>query len=106
MEMSVAKDFGKADRYEGRKIHRLWRELEQGMFPFMMNEVGVLTEKNRLLVSVCEAVVEPESFAYAKWKGVGRHAPALLVQGERPRRRLPPLTRYDLAHKTARQLTF
>ena len=40
MEMSVAKDFGKADRYEGRKIHRLWRELEQGMFLFMMNEVG------------------------------------------------------------------
>lgn len=34
METSVAKDFDKADRYEGRKIHRLWRELEQGMFPF------------------------------------------------------------------------
>ena len=72
MKTSVAKDFDKADRYEGGKIHRLWRELEQGMFPFMMNEVGELTEKNRLFVAVCEAVVEPESFAYAKWKGVGR----------------------------------
>ena len=51
-ETSVAKDFDKADRYEGRKIHRLWRELEQGMFPFMMNEVGELTEKNGLFVSV------------------------------------------------------
>ena len=26
MKTSVAKDFDKADSYEGRKIHRLWRE--------------------------------------------------------------------------------
>lgn len=37
------------------------------MFSFMMNEGGELTEKNRLIVSVFEGVVEPESFAYAKW---------------------------------------
>ncbi len=30
MKTSVAKDFDKADRHEGREIHRLWRELEQG----------------------------------------------------------------------------
>ena len=30
----------------------------------MMNKVGAQTEKNRLFVAVCEAVVKLESFAY------------------------------------------
>lgn len=58
--------------YEGRDFRRLWGGLSQGVFPFMMNEVGELTEKNRLFVAVCEAEVKPETFDYAKWKGVGR----------------------------------
>ena len=61
--------------YEGGKIHCLWRALEQGLFPFMMNEVGELTEKNKVFVAVCEAAVKPETFEYAKWKGIG-HSPA------------------------------
>ena len=61
MGTSAVKDFGKADMHEGRKIHRLRRELERGMLPFMMNEVGELTEKNKLFVAVCEAVVKSEA---------------------------------------------
>ena len=38
----------------------------------MMNEVGELTEKNKVFVAVCEAAVKPETFEYAKWKGIGR----------------------------------
>ena len=44
--------------YEMPKIHSLWRALEQGLFPFMMNEVGVLTPNNKQFVAVCEAVVK------------------------------------------------
>ena len=38
----------------------------------LMNEVGELTEKNKVFVAVCEAAVKPETFEYAKWKGIGR----------------------------------
>ena len=38
METSMAEDFDKMYKCGGRKIHRLWRELEQGMFLFMMNK--------------------------------------------------------------------
>ena len=58
--------------YEGHDFLRLWGGVSQGVFPFMLNEVGELTDKNRLLVVVCESIVKPEEFAYAKWKGVGR----------------------------------
>ena len=58
--------------YEGLKIHSLWRAFEQRLFPFVMNDVGELTEKNKLFVAVCEAAVKPETFEYAKWKGIGR----------------------------------
>lgn len=34
----------------------------------------MLVEKNRLFVAVCEAVVKPKSFVYAKWKGGRGHA--------------------------------
>ena len=44
----------------------------QRTFPFMEEEVGELGPKARLFVTVCETVVKPETFKYAKWKGVGR----------------------------------
>lgn len=37
----------------------------------MEEEVGELGSKVRLFVTVCEAVVKPETFEYAKWKGGG-----------------------------------
>ena len=58
-------------REEGNFL-RLWGALAQGVFPFMMNEVGELTDKNKLFVTVCEAVVKPEMFEYAKKKATGR----------------------------------
>lgn len=58
--------------YEGRDFLRLWGGLSQGVFPFMLNEVGELTDKNRLFVVVCESTVKPEEFEYARWKGIGR----------------------------------
>lgn len=51
---------------------RLWGGLVQRTFPFMEEEVGELGPKARLFVTVCETVVKPETFKYAKWKGVGR----------------------------------
>ena len=56
----------------GRNFLRLWREVAQGTFPFMREEVGELDEKARLFVMICEAIVKPEAFDYAKWKGLGR----------------------------------
>ena len=50
---------------------RLWGGLVQRTFPFMEEEVGELGPKARLFVTVCETVVKPETFKYAKWKGVG-----------------------------------
>ena len=72
MKASNSKGDTRTVGYEGGKIHCLWRALEQGLFPFMMNEVGELTEKNKVFVAVCEAAVKPETFEYAKWKGIGR----------------------------------
>ena len=72
MEASNSKGDARTVGYEGGKIHCLWRALEQGLFPFMMNEVGELTEKNKVFVAVCEAAVKPETFESAKWKGIGR----------------------------------
>ena len=54
---------------------RLWGGLVQRTFPFMEEEVGELGPKARLFVTVCETVVKPETFKYAKWKGVGPHVP-------------------------------
>ena len=71
MKASNSKGDARTLWYEGGKIHCLWRALEQGLFPFMMNEVGELTEKNKVFVAVCEAAVKPETFEYAKWKGIG-----------------------------------
>jgi hypothetical protein len=72
MKASNSKGDARTVGYEGGKIHCLWRALEQGLFPFMMNEVGGLTEKNKVFVAICEAAVKPETFEYAKWKGIGR----------------------------------
>jgi hypothetical protein len=55
MKASNSKGDARMVGYEGGKIHCLWRALEQGLFPFMMNEVGELTEKNKVFVAVCEA---------------------------------------------------
>ena len=44
-----------------RNFLRLWSEVAQGMFPFMMEELGELDEKARLFVMVCESVVKPEA---------------------------------------------
>ena len=43
-----------------------------GYVPFMREEFGELDEMDRLFVTVCESVVKPEAFEYAKWKGIGR----------------------------------
>ena len=48
MKASNSKEDARTVGYEGGKIHCLWRALEQGLFPFMMNEVGELTEKNKV----------------------------------------------------------
>lgn len=55
-----------------RNFLRLWSEVAQGMFPFMREEFGELDEMDRIFVTVCESVVKPEAFEYAKWKGIGR----------------------------------
>ena len=72
MKANKPKEDPRAVGYEGRNFLRLWGSLAQGLFPFMMNEVGDLTEKNKLFVTVCEAVVKPEDFEYAKRKDTGR----------------------------------
>lgn len=55
-----------------RNFLRLWGEVAQRMFPFMMEELGELDEMAKCFVMICESVVKPEAFAYAKWKGIGR----------------------------------
>ena len=57
MKASNSKEDARTVGYEGGKIHCLWRALEQGLFPFMMNEVGELTEKNKVFVAVCHALL-------------------------------------------------
>ena len=41
MKASNSKGDARTVGYEGGKIHCLWRALEQGLFPFMMNEGGL-----------------------------------------------------------------
>ena len=72
MKTNERQDDGRIFSYEGRDFLRLWGGLAQGVFPFVMDEVGELTDKNRLFVVVCEATMKPEEFEYARWKGVGR----------------------------------
>lgn len=43
--------------YEGSDFLRLWGGLSQGVFPFMMNEVGELTEKNKLFAAALRLAV-------------------------------------------------
>ena len=45
-----------------RNFRRLWREVAQGMFPFMMEELGELDEVTRFFVMICESIVKPETF--------------------------------------------
>ena len=66
------KDAYNGSRRTGERFLRLWSELAQGVFPFIMEEVGELDYDHRLFVSVCEAVIDPKEFEYAKWCGNGR----------------------------------
>ena len=65
------KDAYNGSRRMGERFLRLWSELAQGVFPFIMEEVGELDYDHRLFVSVCEAVIDPKEFEYAKWCGNG-----------------------------------
>lgn len=51
MKASNSKGDARTVGHEGGKIHCLWRAFEQGLFPFMMNEVGELAEKNKVFVA-------------------------------------------------------
>jgi len=56
----------------GDRFHELWRELEQGVFPWIEDNFGEMDENHRLFMAVCEAVIDVDAFRYAKWKGNGR----------------------------------
>ena len=56
----------------GARFMRLWGELSQKVFPFVMDEVGELDQDHKLFVAVCEAVIDTDEFNYAKWIGNGR----------------------------------
>ena len=53
-------------------IRGLWDELNQGLFPWIDDDIGELDARHRLFMAVCEAVIRPREFDYAKWKGNGR----------------------------------
>ena len=53
-------------------IRGLWDELNQGLFPGIDDNIGELDAAHRLFMAVCEAVIRPREFEYAKWKGNGR----------------------------------
>ena len=53
-------------------IRGLWDELNQGLFPWIDDNIGELDARHRLFIAVCEAVIRPSEFDYAKWKGNGR----------------------------------
>mgnify|MGYP000033727779 FL=1 len=52
-------------------IRGLWDELNQGLFPWIEDNIGELDARHRLFMAVCEAVIRPREFDYAKWKGNG-----------------------------------
>ena len=52
-------------------IRGLWDELNQGLFPWIDDNIGELDARHRLFMAVCEAVIRPREFDYAKWKGNG-----------------------------------
>jgi len=56
----------------GARFMRLWGEMSQKVFPFVMDEVGELDQDHKLFVTVCEAVIDTNEFNYAKWIGNGR----------------------------------
>ena len=53
-------------------IRGLWDELDQGLLPGIDDNIGELDAAHRLFRTVCEAVIRPREFEYAKWKGNGR----------------------------------
>ena len=44
-------------------IRGLWDELNQGLFPWIDDNIGELDARHRLFRTVCEAVVRPREFA-------------------------------------------
>ena len=64
-------------------IRGLWDELNQGLFPWIDDNIGELDAAHRLFMAVCEAVIRPREFEYAKWKENGR----------------PPVSRRRIARK-------
>ena len=59
-------------------FHTLWRELNQGTFPWVETSCGKMDSKHKLFMSVCEAVINISDFNYAVWKGNGRPPEARL----------------------------
>ena len=57
---------------QGGRLLALWGELSKRVFPFIMEEVGELDDGHKLFVEVCEAVIDPKDFEYARWAGNGR----------------------------------
>ena len=43
----------------GARFMRLWGEVSQKVFSFVMDEVGELDADHRLFMAVCEAVIDP-----------------------------------------------
>ena len=46
-------------------IRGLWDELNQGLFPWIDDNIGELDARHRLFMAVCEAVIRPREFDYA-----------------------------------------
>ena len=49
-----------------------WDEHNQRLIPWIDDNIGELDAAHRLFMAVCEAVIKPREFEYAKWKGNGR----------------------------------
>ena len=66
-------------------IRGLWDELNQGLFPWIDDNIGELDARHRLFMAVCEAVIRPREFDYAKWKGNGSADGTVRVSSRRRR---------------------
>ena len=55
-------------------VRGLWDELNQGLFPWIDDNIGELDAAHRLFMAVCEAVITPREFDYAKWNPSARRA--------------------------------
>ena len=55
-------------------VRGLWDELNQGLFPWIDDNIGELDAAHRLLMAVCEAVINPREFDYATRNPSARRA--------------------------------